>query len=393
MPSTLISVIIKILWADKMEKEPLLMLPGPVPVPERVRLAMARQAINHRGAEFGEVYADCVRVLKGAFGTKNDLYVISGSGTAGMEAAVANFGRGREITCMVNGKFGERLYKISQRYGKARAVTSEWGTPLDLSELERQLDGGTEMVTLVHNETSAGIKNPAAKIGRMVRKYDALFVMDGITSIGGDEVKVDDWGADLAVVGSQKCLAAPAGLSAVSVSERAWERISNDRPYYLDLAAYKKSASAKVMETPYTPAVPLFLALREACRLIEEEGLGVRIARHRKMADSVRAAVKAWGLELFPRIDADHAYSNTVTAVKLPEGINDADFRGTIKQAGIEIAGGQDHLKGKIFRIGTMGAIGAPEILATLAAVQFSLRVGGICLEGDGVMAACEVLG
>jgi aspartate aminotransferase-like enzyme len=392
MPSTLISVIIKILWADRMEKEPLLMLPGPVPMPERVRLAMARQAINHRGAEFGSVYADCIRILKGAFGTTNDLFVISGSGTAAMEAAVANFGKGRKITCLVNGKFGERLYKISQRYGTARAVSSDWGTPLDLEELEHHLSEGAEMVTLVHNETSAGIKNPAEKVGRLARKYDALFVMDGITSIGGDEVKADDWGADLAIVGSQKCLAAPAGLSAVSVSGRAWERLSDERPYYLDLAAYRKSAASKVMETPYTPAVPLFLALREACRIIEEEGLSVRIARHRKMADAVRAAVRGWGLDLFPRTDADHAYSNTVTAVKLPKGVIDTDFRGAVKKAGIEIAGGQDHLKGNIFRIGTMGAVGAPEILATLAAVQNSLRLHGYKPEGDGIMEACEVL-
>jgi aspartate aminotransferase-like enzyme len=394
MPSTLISVIIKILWwADRMEKEPLLMLPGPVPMPERVRFAMARQAINHRGAEFGAIYAECVRVLKEGFGTKNDLYILSGSGTAAMEAAVANFGKGLRIACLVNGKFGERLYKISQRYGTAQAINSEWGTPLDLEELERQLELGVEMVTLVHNETSAGIKNPAAKIGRMARKYDALFVMDGITSIGGDDVKADQWGVDLAVVGSQKCLAAPAGLSAISVSKRAWERLSADRPYYLDIAAYKKSAGAKIMETPYTPAVPLFLALREACRMLEEEGLEARIARHRKMADSIRAAVGAWGLSLYPRIDADHAYSNTVTAVTLPERVNDSDFRGTVKKMGIEIAGGQDHLKGRIFRIGTMGAIGAPEILATLAVVQHSLRLHGSSLGSDGVMAACEVLG
>jgi aspartate aminotransferase-like enzyme len=392
MPSTLISVIIKILWADRMEKEPLLMLPGPVPMPERVRLAMARQAINHRGAAFGSVYADCVRILKEAFGTRNDLYVISGSGTAAMEAAVANFGKDRKITCMVNGKFGERLYKISQRYGTARAISSDWGTPLDLNELERQLADGAEMVTLVHNETSAGIKNPAEKIGRLARKYDALFVMDGITSIGGDEVKADEWGADLVVVGSQKCLAAPAGLSAISVSRRAWDRLSEKRPYYLDLAAYKKSAASTVMETPYTPAVPLFLALREACCIVEEEGLSARIARHGKMAEAVRAAVRGWGLDLFPTIDEDHAYSNTVTAVKLPKGVNDTDFRGAVKKAGIEIAGGQDHLKGNIFRIGTMGAVGAPEILATLSAVQNSLRLQGYQPEGDGVMEACEVL-
>jgi aspartate aminotransferase-like enzyme len=376
-----------------MEKEPLLMLPGPVPMPERVRAAMMRQAINHRGAEFGEIYADCVRVLKTTFGTKNELFVISGSGTASMEAAVGNFGRGKKIACLVNGKFGERLSKIAQRYGTAREVSSEWGTPLDLAALERELEEGAEMVTLVHNETSVAIKNPAEKVGKLARKYDALFVMDGITSIAGDDVRADAWGADIAVVGSQKCLAAPAGLSAISVSERAWERICDQRPYYLDLAAYRKSASAKLMETPYTPAVPLFLALREACLIVEEEGLENRIARHRKLSSAVRAAAVEWGLELFPKIDADHTYSNTVTAVTIPDGMKDSDFRGSIKKMGIEIAGGQDHLKGKIFRIGSMGAIGAPETLATLAAVQASLKKNGFAPKGDGVMAAAGVLG
>jgi aspartate aminotransferase-like enzyme len=376
-----------------MEKEPLLMLPGPVPMPERVRMAMIRQAINHRGAEFGSVYADCVRVLKKTFDTKNDLFVISGSGTAAMEAAVANFGNGLTIACLENGKFGERMFKIAQRYGTAKTVSSEWGTPLDLAALEHELAEGAGMVTLVHNETSAGIKNPAEKVGRLARKYDALFVMDGITSIGGDEVHADNWGADIVVVGSQKCLAAPAGLSAISVSERAWERLSEKRPYYLDLAAYRKSASAKVMETPYTPAVPLFLALREACLIVEEEGLTERIARHRNMAEAVRSAVTAWGLSLFPKTDKDHAYSNTVTATSLPAGIEDSGFRGMIRKMGIEIAGGQDHLKGKIFRIGTMGATSAPEILATLSVVEHSLVKQGFRPAGNGVQAACEVLG
>lgn len=369
------------------------MLPGPVPMPERVRAAMMRQAINHRGKEFSAVYADCVRILKTAFGTGNDLFVVSGSGTASMEAAVGNFGRGRKIACLVNGKFGERLYKISQRYGTATEIGSEWGTPLDLAALERELEAGAEMVTLVHNETSAGIRNPAGKVGKLARKYDALLVMDGITSIGGDEVRADEWGVDVAVVGSQKCLAAPPGLSAISVSSRAWERVTEPRPFYLDLVAYRKSASAAQMETPYTPGVPLFLALREACLILEEEGLAGRIGRHHRMADSVRAAAGAWGLPLFPRLDADHSYSNTATAISLPAGIADPEFRGTIRKMGIEIAGGQDHLKGKIFRIGTMGAVGAPEILATIAAVQFALEKNGFRVKGDGVMAAAEVLG
>jgi len=369
------------------------MLPGPVPMPERVRAAMMRQAINHRGKEFSGVYADCVRILKTAFGTGNDLFVISGSGTAAMEAAVGNFGRGRKIACLVNGKFGERLYKISQRYGAAEEIASEWGTPLDLGRLEEALSSGAEMVTLVHNETSAGIKNPAEKIGKIARRHDAMLVMDAITSVGGDEVRADAWGADIVVVGSQKCLAAPAGLSAISVSARAWERMTEPRPFYLDLAAYRKSATAKLMETPYTPAVPLFMALREACLIMEEEGLTERIARHRRMADAVRAAASAWGLPLFPKIDADHAYSNTATAITLPPGVDDAAFRGTVKKMGIEIAGGQDHLKGKIFRIGTMGAVSAPEILATIAAVQYSLKAHGCQVKGDGVMEAAGVLG
>jgi aspartate aminotransferase-like enzyme len=361
-------------------------------MPERVRYAMARQAINHRGAEFGRIYADCVRVLRSAFGTSHDLFVLSGSGTAAMEAAVANFGKGKKIACLVNGKFSERLLKIAQRYGDAVPVASPWGTPLDLRGLAKALEGGAGMVTMVHNETSVGLKNPAAEVGRLCRKHDALFVMDGITSIGGDVVEADSWGVDVAVVGSQKCLAAPAGLSAVSVSSRAWEELVTPAPYYLDLAAYRKSAGNTPMETPYTPAVPLFLALREACLILEEEGLPARVARHVRMASSVRAAAAAWGLPLFPKVDGMHAYSNTATAITVPDGVADADLRSRIRRLGIEVAGGQDQLKGKIFRIGTMGAISAPEILATLAAVQCTLTALGHRPAGDGVAAAYEVL-
>ncbi|NLV28426.1 MAG: alanine--glyoxylate aminotransferase family protein [Methanomicrobiales archaeon] len=377
-----------------MEDELLLMLPGPVPLPERVRSAMARQAINHRGAEFGNAYADIVRVLKDLFGTKNNPLVISGSGTSGMEAAVSNFGKGRKIAHLINGKFGERMYTIGQRYAsEALPVVSDWGTPLNLEALKSALEGGCEVVTMVHNETSAGILNPGEEVGKICRKYDALFIMDGVTSIGGDNVQADKWGVDVAVVGSQKCLAAPAGLAAVSVSGRAWERAVNNPPYYLDLMAYKKNAAKDPMETPYTPAVPLFLALREACLIIEEEGIEKRILRHHKMAKAVRSAVGAWGLDMFPKIDAFHQYSNTVTAVCIPPNSNDKDFRGTVKNFSIQIAGGQDHLKDKIFRIGHMGAVSAPELLATLAATEFAIRKTGHKVTDSGVMAAAEVLG
>jgi L-aspartate aminotransferase apoenzyme (EC 2.6.1.1)/phosphoserine aminotransferase apoenzyme (EC 2.6.1.52) len=375
-----------------MQNETLLMMPGPVPMPERVKNAMSRQAINHRGEEFGGVYADCVRVLKPFFGTKNEIFLLSGSGTAGMEAAIANIGVGKKIASLVNGKFGERLAEISGLYGELTAIESEWGHPLGLDALAEALENGAEVVTMVHNETSAGILNPAAEVGKLARKHDALFIMDGITSIGGEHVAADEWGADIAIVGSQKCLAAPAGLSAVSVSERAWERLSEKRPYYLDLKAYRKAASKKPMETPYTPAVPLFFAFREACLIAEEEGLENRIARHRKLADAVRAATAAWGLDLLPVSDALHSPSNTATAILYPDGISDSDLRSGVKKIGIQIAGGQDRLKGKIFRIGTMGAVGPLEVLATLAAVQGTLQKLGYTPAADGVSAALEVL-
>ncbi|MDD1655752.1 MAG: aminotransferase, partial [Methanomicrobiales archaeon] len=164
---------------------------------------------------------------------------------------------------------------------------------------------------------------------------------------------------------------------------------SERRPYYLDLAAYRKSASGTPMETPYTPAVALFLAFREALLIAEGEGVQPRIARHRKMADAVRAAVAAWGLEMFPKTDGLHGYSNTTTAVSVPSGVNEKELRSAVKQLGIEIAGGQDHLKGKIFRIGHMGAVGAPEILATLAATEHGLAKAGWKVKGSGVAAAC----
>jgi aspartate aminotransferase-like enzyme len=307
-----------------------------------------------------------------------------------MEAAISNFCQGRRIACLVNGKFGDRLYEISRRYGDPVALTSDWGTPLPLEALEKELEEGAEVVTLVHNETSAAILNPAEEVGRLSRKHGALFIMDGITSIGADEVYVDKWGVDVAITGSQKCLAAPAGLAALSVSPKAWDAQCENPPFYFDLPAYRKNAAKN--QTPFTPAVPLYLALREACAIVLEEGMETRIARHRQMSNAVRAAADVWGLPLFAQPDALHSYSNTATAICYPEGITDAAIRGKMKDHGIEVSGGQDHIKGKIFRIGTMGAIDAPEVLAVLAMVQGAFKAAGYSLRGDGVSAACGVL-
>ena len=194
------------------------------------------------------------------------------------------------------------------------------GNPPESRGARRAVEAGAQVVTLVHNETSAGIKNPAAEVGRLAHKHDALFIMDGITLVGGDTFEADKWGVDVAIVGSQKCLAAPAGLAAVAVSSRAWERLTKNPPFYLDLAVYKESAAGEPMETPYTPAVRLFLALREACLIVEEEGLANRIARHQRMAKAVRAAAQTWGLSLFPKLDAKHEVRNDRHRGLVPRG-------------------------------------------------------------------------
>jgi len=377
-----------------MENETLIMLPGPVQLPERVRFAMARQAINHRSPEFGAAFTDAVRVLSSVFGTSTAPMIISGSGTAAMEAAIANTGRNKRIVNLMNGKFGERMVSISKRYGaKVTQIASEWGTPLDLTSLETELEAGCDIVTMIHNETSTGILNPAKTVGKLCKKYDALFILDGITSVGGDTVKADEWGVDIMVTGSQKCLAAPSGLAMISVSDRAWGRMTENPPYYLDLPAYKKSAQKSPPETPYTPAVPLVLALRESCLIIEEEGVENRVKRHHRMGEAVRAAINAWGLSLYAQPDALHSYSSTVTAACLPDGVTDKALRGFVKKMGIQIAGGQDHAKDVIFRIGHMGAVSAPEILGTLSVTELALRRAGYVPQESGVMAAAELLG
>lgn len=303
----------------------LLMMPGPVPVAPRVLRAMSKPMINHRSAEFAEIYTDCREILSNVFQTDNDIFLLSGSGTAGMEAAVGSLvGNGDKVIAIENGKFGERFKDIAALYADVVPAVFEWGLPIDLEVIKEKLEEGAKAITLVHNETSTGILNPAAEIGKLARKHDALFIMDGVTSIGGDNVRVDEWGVDIAVVGSQKCLAAPPGLSIVSVSEKALEAMKGitKRPYYNDLLAYKKSGDKPRPETPYTPAIPLFYALQEALHIVKEEGMDARIKRHRILSEAVRAAIAELNIEMFPQLNEYSHYSNTVSAMKAPAGID-----------------------------------------------------------------------
>ncbi len=357
-----------------MANEPLLMIPGPVMLHPRVLQAMSRQMISHRDKAFSAIYDDCRNAVKEIVNTKNDTFVISGSGSAAMEAAISNLVKGDRMVSIVNGKFGERFRDIGQRYGQVESLEFEWGTPVDLAKVEDALaKAPTKVVSMVHNETSAGVKNPAEEVGRLAKKYGALFVLDTITSTGGDVVEVDKWGVDVMVTGSQKSLGAPSGLAPISVSQKAWDSMVKNPPYYLDLKKYKKSADKEKAETPYTPAITLFFGMQEAMKMIMEEGMANRIARHRKGAEAIRAGVKALGLELYPITDRHTVLSNTVTAIKTPAGITDKDLRGTIKSKGITISGGQDRLEGKIFRIPSMNAFTEDDLIRTFTALEETL--------------------
>jgi aspartate aminotransferase-like enzyme len=373
----------------------LLMLPGPTTVHPRVLSAMSQAVVNHRSAKYGEILTETTELMSKVFQTPNKSYLITGSGTAAMEAGVANtVAPGEKILNVVGGKFGERLLKISQTHGiETKELAVEWGTAVDPKDIAEALDEDEDIkaVTVIHNETSTGVAAPIEEIGKVMKNYDALYIVDTVSSLAGDKVDVEKFGIDVCFTGSQKCLAAPPGMAAITLSDEAWAAVDkvDASTYYLDMKAIRKSGDKVPPETPYTPSVSLTYAMNEALKMVMEEGLENRVARHHKAAKASVDAVKALGLELF----ADEAVSSaTVTAVKMPEGITDADFRGTTRDKyGVELAGGQDHLKGNIFRIGHMGNISYKELTQTFAAIGMTLKgLGVIDDAGAGVASIAE---
>ena len=373
----------------------LLMLPGPTTVHPRVLSAMSQAVVNHRSAKYGAILTETTELMSKVFQTPNKSYLLTGSGTAAMEAGVANtVAPGEKILNVVGGKFGERLYKISQTHGiEAKELAVEWGTAVDPKAIAEALDEDEDIkaVTVIHNETSTGVAAPIEEIGKVMKNYDALYIVDTVSSLAGDEVNVEKFGIDVCFTGSQKCLAAPPGMAAITLSDDAWAAVDKveTNTFYLDLKAARKSGDKVPPETPYTPSVSLTYAMNEALKMVMEEGLENRVARHHKAAKASVEAVKALGLELF----ADEAVSSaTVTAVKMPEGITDADFRGTTRDKyGVELAGGQDHLKGNIFRIGHMGNISYKELTQTFAAIGMTLKGLGVTDDaGAGVSSIAE---
>ncbi|MFI5449333.1 MAG: pyridoxal-phosphate-dependent aminotransferase family protein [Candidatus Bathyarchaeia archaeon] len=377
-----------------METKKLIMLPGPTNVPARVTNAMLRPMINHRGQEFREMHARIIQNAKYVFGTKNDLFVLSNSGTGGVEAAVRNIcSPGSKIIVPVNGEFSRRfLEAVNLLGGKGIEIPVELGNAVTVSQVEDALKQNSPVaaVAVIYNETATGVTTPNLKqIGELCRKHNTLFLVDAISIQGGVELPVDEWGIDICVTGSQKCLMTPPGLALISVSPKAWEVIrKTPRSYYFDLQLCKQFMENS--ETPYTPAVTLFYALDEALQMIREEGLEARFKRHTTCANAMYAAAEAMGLQPLARREVR---SKTVVAIKYPNGIEDKKFRGTLdSQYRIAVAGGMGKTKGQIFRVGIMGSVSEFEIMATATAVESVLfELGYGLTTGEAVKAAREV--
>ena len=353
------------------------MIPGPTPVPERVLQALGSHPIGHRSQEFQDLVHSTTQKLKWLHQTKNDVITITGSGSAAMEAGIINtLSRGDKVICGENGKFGQRWVKVARAFGlDVIEINAKWGEPLDPESIKEVLENDKEKeikaVILTHSETSTGVINDLKTISKYIRNHKvALSIIDCVTSIGACNVPADEWELDIVASGSQKGYMIPPGLSFVSVSEKAWEASerSNLPKFYLDLKYYKKSLHNN--SNPYTPAVNLVFALEESLKMMQEEGLENIFQRHEKHKLAVSNAIQALNLKLF----ADkNSLSPSITAIESTQ-IDAEAFRKIIKDKfDILLAGGQDHLKGKIFRVGHLGYINDRDIIAAISAIGLTL--------------------
>lgn len=380
-----------------MDNKLMLMIPGPTPVPEQVLLAMAKHPMGHRSGEFSALMGEVTENLKWLHQTQNDVLVLAASGTGAMEAGIINFlSAGDKVLVGNNGKFGERWGDLARAYGlDTQEIKAEWGKPLNPDDFKAALEADSakdiKAVIITHSETSTGVLNDLETINRYVKAHGALIIVDAVTSLGACSVPVDEWGLDVVASGSQKGYMIPPGLAFVSVSAKAWEAYETATlpKFYLDLKPYSKGAAKNT--TPFTPPVNLFFALHAALQMMQKEGLEAIFARHDRQKRATRAAMAALNLPLF---GADDCASPAITAV-MPQGVEAEQIRSVMKkQFDIALAGGQDHLKGQIFRIGHLGFVGDRDVLTAVAAIEATLTKLGYdqFTPGAGVNAAGKVL-
>lgn len=378
-----------------MNREPLLMIPGPTNLPPEVRAAIGAPSMYHRGANFGALLDGCNRGLQVVFQTASDVIILSSSGTGGVEAAIVNLLNPDDRVLVVRGgKFGERMGEIAARFGAlVTYLDVEPGRAAEPHQLADTLARKPfRAVLFVQNETSTGVTQNVATLAKIARDYRCLTLVDCVSGMGGVPVRTDEWGLDAVVSGSQKAFMLPPGLSFVTLSARAWEIAEKSKTprFYFDLPAARKSLAKG--QTPFTPAVNLIQGLGASLELILGEGLENVYARHARAGRSVRLSMQALGLELF----ADPAYaSNVVTAIKPPEGISSSDIVTRMAaQHQIIISDGQSELKGKIFRIGHMGWFDLETLARTVRAVGEALAgLGFSCNPAAGEKLLREVWG
>lgn len=377
----------------------ILLGPGPSNVNSRVYKAMMTPMLGYLDAEFVDIMDETVEMLREVFGTKNTLTIpVSGTGTAGMEAALCNIIEpGDEVVVGIKGYFGGRIKDIAERYGgKVTVVESDWATIVPPEKVEnalKQVDA--KLVAIVHAETSTGILQPLDEIGNIAKNHGALFLVDCVTSLGGQPVNLDERNIDIAYSGTQKCLGAPPGLAPISFSEAAVEKIKNRKTkvpsFYFDMTLLEKYWTGEGRGYHHTVSMTMVYALREALRVVLEEGLEARYERHQRNADALKAGLTAMGLELI----AQKGYrAPMLTTVAIPDGISDAHTRKRlIDDHGIEIGGGLGDFKGKAWRIGLMGESSTQSnVLLFLSALEKLLADEGYKVEpGAGVSAAAEV--
>jgi len=377
-----------------MKDKQYLMIPGPTPVPPAVVAAMSRPVIGHRSDDFTRLYERIEEKIKVVFQTKNDVFILTCSGTGGLETAIANtVSPGDRVLALVTGNFGERFANIARTYGaEVEEINFGWGKDVDLQVLEDKLaaDKDYKVVLATQNETSTGVLNNIAGIGSLVAKTNALLLVDGVSGVGGIEIKTDAWNVDILITASQKAFMLPPGLAMVSVSEKAWRVIEQNKSprFYFSLPAARKSLAK--WNTAYTPNVTLFMGLDAVLDMMFAEGLANVYARHILLARATRAAAKSLNLALLAE---DRCASPTVTAIYAPENIPADDLRKVLRsEYGITFAGGQGILKGKIFRIAHMGYADKMDVLIAIGALEMALARMGYPVElGAGVRRAQEI--
>lgn len=365
-----------------MGEETLLLNPGPVVLDERIMEAMSQPMISHRSSAFEDVYDDVRDGFRYVYtnsrtdGTPSawdgEIVLMNATATLGMDAGIANFvDEDDTVLATINGNFGRRFAQIAERHCHVDRFEIPWGESFDVDALAGQLEGGEyDLVTMVHAETSTGLRNPIHEVGPIVAETDALFVVDGVSSIGGERFHPAEWSVDVSVVDAQKAVAASPGVCSVFLSRDAIDRLDADQTYfYGDLHRHLERAERS--QTPFTSAVTLFFGLQSAMEIIRETGMDAWLARHERYAETWRRSARTMGLDLFAQPSGPSDFANTVTAIELPDTVQDDPdpFFATLRKQNVFVGGGHAHLSGEIFRLGSMGSLDPSDLEAGLDAV------------------------